>query len=456
MGERKIKVLLVNPWIYDFAAFDFWQKPLGLLYIGALLRQHGFEISLLDCLDRFHPRLRESSPPLGFSGFSDGSGKYHREAIDKPACLRGVPRRYCRYGIPLHMVIQQLQATPPPDVILVTSCMTYWYPGVRDMVGLLRKIFPATPVLLGGVYATLCSDHAKEVVKPDYLIAGEGEEETLALLRALFAIPEAGGGRLQDEWPYPAYELYPELHSIALLTSRGCPFHCTFCASRSLSTGYRRRSPQAVYTELKFWYEQRAVRHVAFYDDALLHDGEHYARVLFRLLAETDWPLHFYTPNGLQPREIDTETADWMFRAGVTSIRLSYESSNPARQKEMSAKVNDEELYHALSALRQAGYQPRQIGVYVLMGLPDQEIAEVRESVLRVNRAGFKVNLASYSPIPGTREYQKAISMGLWKEDEDPLLANNSIYPVWRRKYPVQDIEALLAWVKQQNERLAI
>jgi hypothetical protein len=56
-------VLLINPWIYDFTAYDFWLKPLGLLYIAALLGRHGsFRLSFIDCLDRFQPGLDLSFP----------------------------------------------------------------------------------------------------------------------------------------------------------------------------------------------------------------------------------------------------------------------------------------------------------------------------------------------------------------------------------------------------------
>ena len=52
---NKPSILLVNPWIHDFAAYDFWAKPLGLLSIASILREHGFNVSYIDCLDRFHP-----------------------------------------------------------------------------------------------------------------------------------------------------------------------------------------------------------------------------------------------------------------------------------------------------------------------------------------------------------------------------------------------------------------
>ena len=49
-------ILLVNPWVHDFAAYDFWANPLGLLTLGGILREHGARISYLNCLDRFHPK----------------------------------------------------------------------------------------------------------------------------------------------------------------------------------------------------------------------------------------------------------------------------------------------------------------------------------------------------------------------------------------------------------------
>ena len=50
-------ILLINPWIYDFAAYDMWTEPLGLLYIAGLLRENGYRINLINCLDRHHPDL---------------------------------------------------------------------------------------------------------------------------------------------------------------------------------------------------------------------------------------------------------------------------------------------------------------------------------------------------------------------------------------------------------------
>ena len=93
-------ILLVNPWIHDFAAYDLWMKPLGLLYLGGILRSRGYRVSLLDCLEftLFPGELtRGLKPP---KRKESGRGHVFKEVIPKPEPLGGIPRQYRRYGIP--------------------------------------------------------------------------------------------------------------------------------------------------------------------------------------------------------------------------------------------------------------------------------------------------------------------------------------------------------------------
>ncbi|MBI5207704.1 MAG: hypothetical protein HY934_07930 [Candidatus Firestonebacteria bacterium] len=71
------RILLVNPWIYDFKAYDSWVKPLGLLYIGSILKNYGYEVYLIDCIDR----TDESLPEYSRKNNKSGSGQYYREEI---------------------------------------------------------------------------------------------------------------------------------------------------------------------------------------------------------------------------------------------------------------------------------------------------------------------------------------------------------------------------------------
>ena len=62
-------VLCINPWIYDFTAYDLWTKPLGLLYIAAFLRQRGVRVEVIDCLDKWQPELLNQGASRGLSFF---------------------------------------------------------------------------------------------------------------------------------------------------------------------------------------------------------------------------------------------------------------------------------------------------------------------------------------------------------------------------------------------------
>ena len=116
-------ILLVNPWIHDFAAYDFWIKPIGLLSIGAVLRQLGYEVHLIDCLDRYNPDLLKWQGLSKPKSKNDCTGKFHRQPINKPTILRHVPRRFCRYGLPPKLFENTLRQHQKPLAILVTKLL---------------------------------------------------------------------------------------------------------------------------------------------------------------------------------------------------------------------------------------------------------------------------------------------------------------------------------------------
>ena len=169
-------ILLVNPWITDFAAYDFWAKPLGLLTLAGILRRHDFKVSYLDCLDRFHPMAPASDP-----GARGGRGPYLKTHIPKPDVLGDIPRNFSRYGIRPEWFSQDLRALTQPDLVLVTSQMTYWYPGVQETIRVIKEIFPEATVILGGIYATLCRQHAADCSGADLITPGPGEGHILEL-----------------------------------------------------------------------------------------------------------------------------------------------------------------------------------------------------------------------------------------------------------------------------------
>ncbi|MBW1725609.1 MAG: cobalamin B12-binding domain-containing protein, partial [Deltaproteobacteria bacterium] len=147
-------ILLINPWIHDFAAYDFWAKPLGLLTLASILRRHGFNITYMDCLDRFHPEAFPVNPYARY-----GRGPYLKTRIPKPRGLEDIPRNYSRYGIRKEWFMKDLISIHRPDLVLMTSMMTYWYPGIQETIAVLKEVFPDVAIVLGGIYASLCPEH---------------------------------------------------------------------------------------------------------------------------------------------------------------------------------------------------------------------------------------------------------------------------------------------------------
>ncbi|MDO9111198.1 MAG: radical SAM protein, partial [Desulfatirhabdiaceae bacterium] len=426
-------ILLVNPWIHDFAAYDFWANPLGLLSLGAMLRQYGARISFVDCLDRFHPRLPDADH---FARF--GRGPYHKTCISKPAGMEDIPRNYCRYGILPEWFQSDLKSLPRPDLVLVTSMMTYWYPGVQEAISIVKSVYPDVPVILGGIYATLCQEHAIRFSGADLVIAGPGETQLFAAADKLIgwsAAPEDDPDDL-DAFPFPAADLQRRIPFAALLTSTGCPFSCAYCASGYLNSRRRLRSPDRIVEEIRFWNSCYGVRDMVFYDDALLVDSECHAIPLFEKIIACGLgkKVRFHTPNAVHIREITNTTAQLMADAGFQTLRLGLETAAGDR-KDIDHKVTRKEFFTAVSCLKSAGFLGDQIGAYLLTGLPGQSWDSVEASVKTVREAGITPVPAHFTPIPHTALWPAAVASSRYDLESDPLFTNNAIFPCQKESF---------------------
>ncbi len=441
---KHTNILLINPWIYDFAAYDFWIKPVGLLSIGNFLEQHGYQPHLIDCLDRFHPL----NPVV--KNKKNGTGKLIRIEVEKPKIVQHIPRKYCRYGMPVASFIKALNQVPEPGVILVTSGMTYWYQGIFFAIQLLKEKFPGVPIVLGGIYATLCYEHAVKNSNADYVIKGPGEITALQLVNSLTG-NNCDINKKIVLFPEPNYHYYQKLISVPIFTSVGCPYRCSFCASHLLSGTFRQRNPAEVVDEIDYYFHKRRVRHFAFYDDALLINQEDHISIILDSIIEKRLSLSFHTPNGIHAQQISRDLAVKMVQSNFKTIRLSFETSNEARQREMGLKVTNDSLANAIDYLEQAGFRRKNTGVYVIMGLPGQGSEEVVNSMIFVNSLGAKINLSLFSPIPGTKGWNQTIELYQMPQDIDPLLTNNSIFPLNRKEFSSEMFQQMKSLSKVLN-----
>ncbi|MCP4221009.1 MAG: radical SAM protein [bacterium] len=437
-----MKVLLVNPYIYDFTAYDFWLRPLGLLYIASILEKYtDSELYWLDTLDRFQENAFPKAGSHGKKAKSSGRGKYHREIVDKPAVYNQVPRFYSRFGMPYDAFREKMENLPDVDIIFVTSLMTYWHEGCRFTIDALRKRFPNARIVLGGLLPTLVPhDLLRLHVEADIYVEGYGESKVLDIVAA-----EGGTVHAHPDFsqianlPTPAVQFLSNRKTLPLMTSRGCPMHCTYCASDIVNPGFFERSAAHISAEILHMRETFGTEHFVIFDDALLINKRKRFFEVFRPLIDVPG-LSFHTPNGLHAGEIDIETAQIMFRSGFKTLRLSFESTNSDILSRSSHKVTVDKMVRAVENLEAVGYRRRDLGVYLLFGLPGQRLADINKALDFVRDLGVSPNLSYYSPVPRTRDFLSLQESGLLSSPLDLYQTNNIYFIYTKTGFSVEEI----------------
>lgn len=407
------KILLINPWIYDFAAYDLWIKPWGLLKISAILKKNGFDVFFVDVLDRHHLLLNEE-----ISDLPDGTGKFNSVPIEKPDIIKNIPRQYRRYGLP-EDVFKKALPESDIDLILVSSGMTYWYPGVFNAIRILKEFYRDVPVVLGGAYATLSSTHAEKYSGADHIVGNKELNKLSSLLNkdCDFSYVNILNEEIDHSW-------YIDPSYAVLRLSLGCPFDCAYCAQKELGPGFILKDKVRALEEVRSLYD-RGIRNFAFYDDALLFNGE-YINSYFEGVLRENISASFHTPNGLHAKFLTAGIADLMKRVNFVNPVLSLEISNDEKGQQWHKKVTRNDLETAVSNLKRAGYKNGEYMVYLLMGVPGSSLEDIVESVDFVHSLGAKISISEFSPTPYTRMAYDNEEGG-----EDPLLQNNSIYPTF-------------------------
>ncbi len=398
-----MRVLLVNPPIFDFTAFDFWLRPYGLLRVAGALEAER------EAFDFLVSRNRDEW----------GRGRFDEQIVPKPAALADIPRHFRRFGRPREE-FRELLRRREFDEVLIQTVMTYWYLGVLEVIEDVRAIQPRAKITLGGVYATLCPDHARSL-GPDAVVEGL-----------------TTSGR-------PPWELVD--HEVGVLKiTEGCPFQCTYCSVPQIYPAFKARPLEYCLEELRALV-QCGARHVAFYDDALLHRPEKILMpFLDRVLLE-DLRVSFHTPNALNARFITPDLARLMVRAGFKTFFLGFESAAYEWQKKTGGKVYSEEFADAVRHLREAGAES--ITAYLIVAHPSSDDQAVEASIEFATQAGARVMLSEFAPIPGTPDGELCRT---WVDLSEPLNHNKTAFAI--RRLGRDRLESLKQICRQRNSDL--
>jgi radical SAM superfamily enzyme YgiQ (UPF0313 family) len=320
-----------------------------------------------------------------------------------------------------------------PDLVAFTS-MTTSYASVEEAAAMLKEALGVT-IVIGGPHATTLPDLTLENPHIDFLVYGEGEEVFRDFIRAL-AAGDTNWSRIKGLWykedghivsggerplikdldalPYPARHLF-ELDKyplyapngepmLTVLSSRGCPWNCSFCFKGIVGRTYRQRSPQNIADELEHIIETYGVRNFYFIDDLftidvrrlngiLDHLIERKLDVRWRCLARVD--------------RVNPELLKKMYQAGCRQIHYGIESGNPEVLKRTAKHINLNQVRDAVRWTEEAGIHSKG---YFILGLPGDTIETMEETIefaasLPLTEAMFSIA----TPMPGTQLWEELL-----------------------------------------------
>lgn len=358
----------------------------------------GGELSIL-CV---WPRYYSKYPPLGLLKLS----AYHRLRGDMVQLVR--PPEVPEFT---------------PDVIYVTSLFTYAWEKVKEAVEYYRRLFPGKPVVLGGIYASLMPEHAREEIKPDYLWKG--------------IVPEL-------EEMLPDYSLVPSWKSSIIFTSRGCIRNCSFCAVPVLEPDFVCRPFAGDLINKKY-------NQAIFWDNNFLASPYH-QQILEELINIKKTKRHFQIDfnQGLDARLVTPENAAAIASLRMNYVRLAYDST-----------CDRKALKQAIDMLCEAGVSKKRFVIYAMFNFkdtPDDFLSRVQDLL----SWGVAVYPMRYQPVDALKK-DSYVAPGWTPEllemvaDARRVLGVNGAWPSYealKRKFlDAPDLESALELRERKKEK---
>jgi magnesium-protoporphyrin IX monomethyl ester (oxidative) cyclase len=193
-----------------------------------------------------------------------------------------------------------------------------------------------------------------------------------------------------------------------LITSRGCPFRCTFCSSTNFwKVKYRKRSPENVLAEMEHLYRDLGVREFKFFDDNMTTDPER-AKAIFRGMIDRQLKVKWNTPNGIHAMTLDEEMLDLIKASGGYELTLAVESGDEKVLREIINKPTSlEKVEETARLMRKRGLGS--FGFFII-GFPGETKAQIQNTLdfsrrLDLDRADFFI----FNPLPGTPLFDECL-----------------------------------------------
>jgi len=422
-----MKALLINPpqIFYPGSEPPAGNLPLGLLYIAAVLDKAGCEAEILDAF------------------ITDFSFRKIGDVIE--------------VGMPYGRIIEEIRRRKP-DIVGVANPFTSQVENANNVANIVKEIDPSILTVVGGPHVTAVPvEFLKEAKNVDIAVIGEGEYTMLDIVKFFEGYKKIGEVqgiayrkdktvvlnsprpfiKNLDELPYPAYHLvemeqYLEPkkieyrsfkdRAISMITSRGCPFNCSFC-SVHLHMGklFRAHSVNYVVNHIEHVVNEYQVKNIFFEDDNLTLDLKRFEAICDKII-EKDIIFNWETPNGVRPDHLTLSLLKKMKKAGCQSVFFGIESGDQfVLDNIIDKSLKLEDVMKVAKMCKKIGLKT---GAFYIIGFPGEKkknMLKTTELALRLKRE-FDVGMHLFIATPsyGTRLYEECKKKGYIPENLTP------------------------------------
>jgi len=321
---------------------------------------------------------------------------------------------------------------------------------VKQLAHKIKAVFPEKPVILGGVYPSLTPQDAF-CPAIDYYVIGEGEiplleiasghkpeqvQGVLAFAQPCEQIKSAKKIENLDEIPFPSRHKLPmsqylsfcsprrdRLRTASVITSRGCPYDCTFCSIHSI-TGYkwRMRSAKNVLAEIKLLVDDFGVEHIEFEDDNLTLEKKRMQEIVqgIILLNNKGANISWSAPNGVRVDTLDEELLAQIKASNCVFLNLAVESGDADMLRRMNKRLNLDKVIEIARICKQLKIKTNAFFMIGYPGETEESFKKTLNFVKKLKRIGVDEFYATITrAYPGTRLFYDCKEKGYITDASD-------------------------------------
>jgi len=422
-----MRVLLLNPpYLASPEAGLGISFPLGLAYLATALRDHNVDVSVLDAAS-------ETTPVAVGNGL-------------------------IRYGLDSKQLRERIEEEKP-NIVGISCFFSSRFPAVLESAKIIKDIDMDIVTITGGIHPSLMPKEVVAHSEIDFAAVGEGERLIVDFIDALngnrlfdtvesLAFKSNGHVKVNhrtnyienlDTVGYPAWDLFDMERYLnnhegrwglgagryaPIVTSRSCPYKCTFCSIHSvMGTKYRGHSPAYVVKMIKKLVDDYNVDEISFEDDNLTYEKVRFIEIC-KGIIDNGIKIRWNTPNGVHVGSLDRESIDWAKKAGCDSLNLAIESGDDhIRNRVIKKGLKQEKIYEVAKACRDTGIKTN---AYFVIGMPGETESSIENTRKYIRDLKFNnVSVFIATPMPGTKLYDEVLEKGyIKKEDFDSDFIN--------------------------------